>query len=82
MVKLVKIDEAPIERKYTQLSKIIDEFMTSDAKVARIEYEKEHYCTVRSCVGAFNVALKRKRLFPSVRAYSVGDCAYIEKVTL
>lgn len=59
-MKFVKVDEIP-KRKREQhpLQDMITEFVNSDRKIVRIDFDEHDYVSLKSCDNSIRIAVKR-----------------------
>lgn len=58
-MKITKVDTLPPKRSHKKnLQGALDEFMSSNAKIVKIEYAEGEYATPISCYGSLHKAIK------------------------
>lgn len=59
-MKFVKVDELPAcKRGWHSLLDMIDEFVYSDIKIVKVDFDRNDYKTVKSCDSSIRAAVKR-----------------------
>ena len=76
-MKFVEVtpDKVKIPRPRNNLAKFINEFRDSGVKVAKLE--EWHYANSRVGMRTINVASKKCKAFPAIRAFTRGNDIYI-----
>lgn len=59
-MKFVEVNEIPMNKRgWHSLQDMIEEFVNSDIKIVKVDFDRNDYKTVKSCDNSIRVAVKR-----------------------
>lgn len=59
-MKFVEVNEIPMEKRgWHPLQDMIEEFVNSDIKIVKVDFDERDYKSLKTCDNSFRVAVKR-----------------------